>query len=1112
MEPKPNKFMKKRQTLCSLILSIMRFTGIQILLLTVISGAVTATPSDIFGQTVLDEVISINAEEKKIKHVLSEIEKSVPIKFTYNPQTIAIDQRISIDYRHQKLSDVLAGIFGPLNIQYQLSGEYIILRKRIVPDTTQTADSNLSSVAVVVTGTVTDESGAPLPGVNVVVKGTTLGTTTNAEGKYSISLAEGTETLIFSFIGYKTVELSPGNNTVFNVTLESDVTSLGEVVVIGYGTQNKAEITSSVASIKSENFNKGNVTDAGQLIQGKVAGLTISVPSGDPTSSSQILLRGNTTLLGANVSPLILVDGVPGDLRTVAPEDIESIDVLKDGSAAAIYGTRGTNGVILITTKRANGVDVARVDYSASFSTQSIYRKLDMLTAEDYRRQIADGTRTASADLGATTDWLDEIMQRPFNQIHNLTFRGGNSKTNYLASFNYRGLEGIFLKSDNKTFTGRLDVNHSMFDDKVNFNFGFLSQDNRYNTSGDGSSFNGYTYRQALIRNPTAPVKDAEGNWQEYPGEFNYDNPLSRLQESDGMNRSQNTRINTRISYKPFEGLTLASLFSINRFNQTRGYAETKKHISTVRSGLNGYVSNGTRETEDKLMELTAQYSKTIGSHTFSVLGGYGYQDNYYRDYYMQNWDFPTDIFSYHNIDLGNALAEGEAVMQGFTSKTNLISFFGRLTYNFRDKYLLMASLRHEAASQLYKTKDPWGTFPAVSIGWRITNESFMDNVTVINDLKLRAGYGVTGTPNSNGFGSVALMGYADPFYYNEQWVRTLVPSQNENPYLKWEEKHETNVGLDFGLFNSRVSGSIDYYKREIRDLLYDFAVPQPPNLYGTTRANVGVMENKGLEVLLNITPVQKGDFEWNTSFNFSTNSNKLVRLSNDLYQTTNDYFTAGGTGEPIQTHTHLVKVGEKIGNFHGFKAVDIDESGLWIYENANGEQETSATFSKSFENKKVLGNGLPKYYAGWNNNVRYKNFDLSITMRGAFDYQILNFERMYLENPTITNYNRLKSSEEKVFGKTKLNAPLEFNSYYIEDGDFWKIDNITIGYNVPNLSDSKYIRSARIYISTLNTAILTSYKGIDPEVNRLGLDPGNDGRDKYPTARTYTIGFNVSF
>ena len=401
--------MKKRQTLCSLILLIMRFTGIQILLLTVFSGAVTATPSDLFGQTVLDEVISINAEEKKIKHVLSEIEKSVPIKFTYNPQTIAIDQRISFHYHDQKLSDILAGIFDPLHIQYQLSGEYIILRKRLASDSsTQTEVRDLPSVAVIVTGTVTDENGAPIPGVNVVVKGTTLGTTTNAEGKYSISLAEGTETLIFSFIGYKTAELSPGNSTVFDVTQESDVTSLGEVVVIGYGTQNKAEITSSVASIKSENFNKGNVTDAGQLIQGKVAGLTISVPSGDPTSSSQILLRGNTTLLGANVSPLILVDGVPGDLRTVAPEDIESIDVLKDGSAAAIYGTRGTNGVILITTKRANGVDVARVDYSASFSTQNIYRKLDMLTADDYRRQIAEGSRTASADLGATTDWLDE--------------------------------------------------------------------------------------------------------------------------------------------------------------------------------------------------------------------------------------------------------------------------------------------------------------------------------------------------------------------------------------------------------------------------------------------------------------------------------------------------------------------------------------------------------------------------------------------------------------------------------------------------------------------------------------------------------------------------------
>ncbi len=1103
--------MKKRPIISRLTWAIMKFSFMNLLLMIMVSTAVLASPTGTFGQNVLDQKITVTVNNKQIRQVLREIEKSVDIRFTYNPQAIPIATKVTVAFENRTLREILEEMLTPFDVSFILNGSYIILRKADSLHTPGIGEQANPLIDIfTVSGRVVGENGSPLPGVNILVKGTTTGTTTNVDGDYRIEVAEGSEILVFTFIGYSTREIPIENQSVINVTLDPDVKSLEEVVVIGYGTQSKQDLTSSVSSVKSGEFVKGNVVDAGQLLQGKVAGLTVSTPSGDPTGGTQILLRGQSTILGTNVNPLILIDGVPGDLKTVAPEDIESIDVLKDGSAAAIYGTRGTNGVIIITTKRADGRDINRVEYSSNFSTQTIARKLDVLTADDYRRQIASGTRAATDDLGTSTDWLKEIQQTPFTHIHNIAFRGGNAKTNYLATFNYRALEGIFAKSDNKTFTGRFDLNHSMFNDKVLFNFGYLNQTNRHNTSGDGTSFNGYTYRQALIRNPTAPVRDAEGEWQEYDG-FNYENPVARLAESDGRNRSQNSRINATVTYEPIEALRLTSLFSLNRYNQTRGYAETKKHISTKRDGRNGYVSNGTRESEDQLMELTAQYSKRANDHSFTVLGGYSYQSNFYRDYWMQNWDYPTDVFSYHNIELGNALAEGEAIIDGFSSKTNLISFFGRATYNFKDRYLLMASLRHEAASQLYGTEDPWGTFPAVSAGWRISNESFMEGTSIFSDLKIRAGYGVTGTPNSNGFGAVALLGYGDFFYYEGKWIRTLVPSQNENPYLKWEEKHETNLGLDFGLFDDRIVGSIDYYIRNIKDLLYDYPVPSPPNLYTSTRANVGQMENRGLEISLNIVPVRKNDFEWTTSLNFSTNNNKLISLSNDLYTTTNDYFTAGQTGEPIQTHTHLVRVGEKIGDFHGFNVVDVGEDGKWIYQDADGNHVPAAEFTKSFENKRVLGNGLPRYYVGWNNAIRYKNFDMSVTMRGAFDYQILNFERMYLENPTIREYNRLSSSEEQVFGKSVLDSELEFNSYYIEDGDFWKIDNITLGYNIPGIN-SDVIKSARIYISTLNTATITKYKGIDPEVDRLGLAPGNDYRDKYPTARTYTLGFFITF
>ena len=735
-----------------------------------------------------------------------------------------------------------------------------------------------------VTGFVTSSlDGMQLPGVNVMEKGTSNGVVTGLDGDYTINVS-AEAVLVFSYVGFKTQEVIVNNKTKIDVQLDEDMESLDDIVLVGYGSQRKEDITSAVSSVDSEEFVKGNVNDIGQLLQGKVAGLSVSMTSGDPRAGSQVRLRGTNSIIGSS-SPLILIDGIPGDFRTVAPEDIESVDVLKDGSAAAIYGTRGTNGVILITTKRASGSYTNRVDYSVNLSTQQIANQLEVLSADDYRRQIEQGVRDPSQDFGSSTDWLDAITRTPFSQVHNLTFRGGNATTNYLATINYRGLEGVFLKSNNETFSGRVDINHNMFDDKLKFNFGLISRNQNNTTTTDQN----YTYRQALLRNPTEPIYDEDGNWFERPGNFDYENPLARIYESDGEERSLFNRFNAQITYEPVTDLKINALGSLGRYYQTRGYSETKNHISTIRNGLNGYVSNGTRETQEKLLELTAQYSKSLEKHNLTLLGGYSYQESYYRDYSMTNRDFPTDEFSYHNIGLGNGINEGDATVGGYTSTSNLIGFFGRLNYNFDDKYLLMASVRHEAASQLYRTKKPWGTFPAVSAGWRLSQESFLEDVDFLYNLKIRAGYGVTGTPNGGGFGAVPLLGYGSYFYYNGEWIRTLVPSQNPNPDLKWEEKHETNLGLDFGFLENRISGSIDYYVRDIHDLLYDYSVPTPPNLYPTTRANVGKMKNEGLEVALNFVPVQNQNFEWTSNMNFSTNTNKLISLSNDLYQSTND-------------------------------------------------------------------------------------------------------------------------------------------------------------------------------------------------------------------------------
>jgi len=1086
-----------------------------------------------FSQTRL----TLKFEKETLESVFSKIEASTDYSIFYKNDLIQNSKEITGEYKDASVNEILDQILKASNLSYTIKGKLIM----IVPNAESTKESN-GQQQKSVSGKVTDNTGAGLPGVSVVVKGTINGTITDSNGNYSINNLPANAVIQFSFVGMKSQEIPVGNKTAINVSLAEETVGLDEVVAIGYGTQRKADVTSSVATVKSTEFLKGNVKDAGQLIQGKVAGLTIVSPSGDPSGSSQIVLRGNTTLVGASISPLILIDGIPGDLKTVAPQDIESMDVLKDGSAAAIYGTRGTNGVILITTRRASGNFKSSVEYSSYASIQSFARKLDLSTAADFRQQIKDGFRAANTDLGSTTDWLSEITRQPINHVHNMTFRGGNATTNYLVNVNYNSAKGVFLKSYNEAFIGRADVNHSMFDDKLKINIGILNSIKKANGfngniyAQGNSGFNGYIYRQAMLQNPTAPVQNPNGTWFQELSKFEYENPVSDIMESDGRTNDHLSRFNSTITFTPIKGLKLSNVLSFSKSSQNGGYAETKQHVSTLRDSRNGYARIGASESTDNLAELTAEYSKSIGNHQFKALAGYSYQENVFTGMSMENWDFPTDVFGYYNIGLGEATKNGKVTdaQRSYHAETNLIGFFGRLTYNYNDKYLLMASLRREEASQLVGTKKPWGLFPAVSAGWRLTNESFMKNQHLFNDIKIRAGYGVTGTQPSDLFRGVGMIGYNEYVLSNGKWIRTLIPTQNSNPDLRWEEKRETDFGVDFSMLNSRISGSIDYYNRKIDGLLFDYAVPSPPNLYPTTRANVGKMENKGLEVLINIVPVKKENFEWTSSVSFSTNTNKLISLTNDIYKASSDYFTTGYTGPPVQSFTHIVKVGEPVGNFYGFKVIgigddktDVANYGQWIYEGADGAAVKYKDFKHSFGDKKVIGNGLPKYYAGWVNNFRYKNWDLSISQRGAFKFQVANFSRMMYENPTFSQYNLLRTAFNPVFGKTQLKSPQEFNSYYVENGDYWKIDNITLGYNIPK-TGIKYIQSARFYVSSLNTLIITNYKGIDPEVSLVtsgggsqgginvnsgaGLAPGVDNRDKYPTMRTFTLGLNVTF
>lgn len=983
-------------------------------------------------------------------------------------------------------------------------------------------------VTRVLNGTITDsKSGEPLVGVSVLVKNSATGTATDNNGKFSLNVPDAGAVLVVSYTGYdlQEVTVTSRTNDLAVKLVRSNTSNLDEVVVVGYGTMKKTEVTSAVVSVKAEDFTKGFARDPAQLIQGKVAGISVATTSGSPTATTQISLRGINSILGSS-SPLILVDGIPGSLTTVAPEDIESIDVLKDGAAAAIYGTRGTNGVILITTvKRKGGNRPPTIEYSGYVSVQQIARKMEFLDADDYRRLINAGVKGfnqqkdptkpgystvagSEDDYGANTDWFKAITRTPISTTHNLTFQGGNGQTNYTASVNFRSWQGIFLRSDNEQMLARLDINHSMLDGKLKFNFGLINRTRKY---FNGPDYN-YAYRQALIRNPTEPIHGpvtAWGDWYERPV-YNYDNPVRTIMESDGEVRTSELRLNGSVTLTPIKNLNMKLLVSTVKNNSLSAYSESFNHKASEVNKRRGYASRSTGLDRDDLLEFTTDYSKTFDRHKFTVLGGYSYQYSVTEGFSANNSNFPTDLFDANRLQSGDALTmqNGPVGMSSNKSDWRLIGFFGRLNYSFSDKYMLMASLRHEGSSK-FGANYHWGDFPAVSVGWRINKEEFMKDLSIFNDLKLRAGYGVTGTIPNDPYQSLVSLTYGSRFLYNGQWIQQLAPTRNPNPDLRWEKKEEINIGLDFAILKSRISGSIDLYQRTTKDMLYNYSVPTPPYLAGTILYNVGSMRNKGVEVLLNVVPVRTKDFEWESSITWSFNQNRLLTLNNTLFPATIDYIASGGTGEPIQETTHRSYIGGPIGSFYGYKSVDIAADSTWIIEGADGKPKPMKNSTPA--DKKIIGNGIPKQIFGWNNTFRYKSWDLVVNMRGALGYQILNFQRMYYTNPKINQYNMFKSAFDPVYGKTPIYADLAYVSYYIENGDHLKIDNVALGYTF-KLKNNKVIKNARVYVSGLNLITITGYKGIDPEVNRQGLNPGIDDRDKYPTTRTYTFGVNLSF
>ena len=982
---------------------------------------------------------------------------------------------------------------------------------------------------IVVSGTVTDRQGEPIAGANVVLQGTQKGTMTDMDGRFSLEVPSTRSVLRVSFIGYTTQEVTPDSRGRVKVVLEEDSELLDDVVVVGYGTMKTADITSAVASVKSEDFTNGKISDAAELIKGKVAGLSIVKSSGDPNATSSIMLRGITTIHG-DVTPLVLVDGIEGSLSTVAPENIASIDVLKDASTAAIYGTRGANGVIIITTKTGRRDQKAEVTYNGYVSLSDWYKTADFMDTHD----IIYG-RTNFSFEGYDTDWLKAVTRKAGSMHnHSLSINGGGKNNTYSANVTFSNELGIMRRSDSNDLKMQLDVTQYFLNDIVKVNLNALYSRHK-NTNND----NAYVYRQALIHNPSSPIYNSDGTYYEEFSRFQYYNPVEIQNERIGDYRSHNARITGNISVEPIKGWVTNLMLSMDEGHGEGEDWYDHQYYTLATGTTNGSAGKSSANDRSDNLEITTKYENTLGRHRINALAGYSYLYNVYDGFSAGNSNFPTSSYLYNSLGQGTFLTDEDhtASMSSYKNDNTLVGFFGRVSYGYDNRYNVMLSIRREGSSK-FGANNKWGNFPSASFGWNIINESWMKGLTWLDNLKLRAGYGVTGVIPSSSYLSLTMFDY-DTYGWHRNtdgtWAQSLKVSQNPNPNLKWEKTKEFNVGLDWAVLGNRLSGSVDVYTKKTVDLLYDYAVPVPPNMYSQTTANVGQMRNTGVEVLINATPVETKNFSWHTTLTLSHNTNKLLSLSNDLYETDNFQELWGGLSDPISLPTHCMEIDHTLGDFWGLKSVGVSKNGVVLVEvkDADGNwvaKEWDSSYNLE-SNRQRLGNGLPSVYMGWNNTFRYRDFDLSLQFTGQFGYQILNEQRAFYQNNSIA-YNRLKSAADlhaainpdgspaldedgkQIMVALSNSMAQGFWSDHLEDGDFVKLQSATLGYTYAPKNDTlrKYIKSARIYVSGQNLFCITGYSGLDPEVSNYFLTPGVDSRDKYPTVRSWTIGLNINF
>jgi iron complex outermembrane receptor protein len=971
-----------------------------------------------------------------------------------------------------------------------------------------------------VRGLVTDKTGEPLIGVNVLEKGTTNGVITDYNGQFTLNVAQG-KTLVFSYVGYISEEVVVKGSQL-KVVLAEDSKTLDEVVVVGYGSMSRKDVTSSITTVKADKLNVGVYSDPAQLLQGKVPGLTV-VQSSDPTAgTASISLRGASSLrTGEAMEPYYVVDGIPGvSLSLVAPEDIESIDVLRDASATAIYGSKAANGVILITTKKGSKAEHTSVNYSAYVAVDNIAKNLDMMSADDLRAYAKANGFDLYNDQGANTKWSDEVLRTAVSHNHNLSINGGSEKTQYSASLSYQDKQGIVRGTDYERFGGRAFVQTKALNDRLTLAFNVNAAQSKGTTvdsEKDGQSvFDAMNYYSPLV-----PVKNADGTWFADKSISQNYNPMSMIYEDTFENNKKFLNGNVKAILDITKDFKWNFSFSYqdeqdiwNEYHTTNSQYNTR----------NGEAKRTTTEYKKKVLETYFNYDHTFADvHKLGVMGGYSWEQNDNNDGFgLDVYDFYNDNTSFYNLSLANKMDwQNGGIISNQLETLRMISFYGRVNYSFASKYLLQATIRRDGSSAFGKN-NRWGTFPSASLAWRLSEEKFIKDLDLFDDLKFRVGYGVSG--NSLGFGAYsAIQTYSTSGWYtytdangNQNSYHTLAAASNANPDLKWERTSMLNVGFDFSVLNDRLSGTIEYYDKRTSDLIYNYTVSTNRYPFSTMPANVGDITNRGIELTLSATPVQTKDFSWQTSLNLSHNKNKVKSISNSTYSV--DYIDLADpqiAGYSSHAEVQRIMEGEAIGTFYTYEWAGYNEEGIsqfYVHDPETGERTGEVTTDPEYNRDRVkTGCAQPDLNLGWSNNLRYKNWSLDLFFTGVFGQDIYNATAEQYSNVGFAKEGRnvLKSvATQQNINDMQSQAP---SDRWLENGSYFRLSSLSLGYTFCKLGN--WVNSLKVYATCNNVFTITGYSGRDPEISLGGLEPGMDRRTSYyPRTRSFMLGVNINF